>query len=242
MGTGSTTQATNGPRHSALAASPIPDNVYFAALEHGTTCMDGISYNEMVQYLKDAGKGWKDNLHESFRFWFFLNFYHEGATLAASRRLHAVPGTHYMKIEAEELNAPAILMGDAYMRYVDILELREARRASQIAETHAKTSIENSIEASTSAKTAFRLALVSFIASIVLSVVQIITSADDSSVRLQEIQSTVRSGFDATSSRSDQLREAVEEVHVVLDTISERSKTVSKQTPAPTKKKVPTNN
>ncbi len=225
-----------------FAASLLPDNVYFAALEHGTTCMAGISYNEMVQYLRNNGKGWNDNLHESFSFWFFLNFYQEGATLAANRRLHAVPGTHHMTIKAEELNAPAILMGEAYMRYVDILELREARRASQIAEAHAKASIENSTEASKSAKTAFRLALVSFIASIVLSVVQIIASADDSSVRLQEIQSTVRSGFDATSSRSDELREAVEQVYAVLDTISERSKTVSKMTPAPTGKVVPTNN
>ncbi len=172
MATGSTAQAAKGPMPSALAASPIPENVYFAALEHGTTCMDGISYNEMVQYLKDTRKGWHERLAESFSFWFFLNFYHHHATLAANRRLHASGGTAHMEVK-EYLEQPAVLMGDAYMRYVDILELREARRASQIAETHAKASIENSIEASKSAKTAFRLALVSFIVSIILSVVQI---------------------------------------------------------------------
>ena len=202
-----------------MAASPIPDNVYFAALEHGTTRMEGISYNEMVQYLKDNGKGWNDKLSESFCFWFFLNFYHEGATLAASRRLHAVPGTQHMRIESEQLDAPAVLMGDAYMRYVDILELREARRASQIAEGHAKASIVQSIAASKSARTAFRLALVSFVVSACLSVGQIMTAQSDEPETLREVLNTLRSGIGATGEHSAEVVTGLSKVQAALDTL-----------------------
>ena len=202
-----------------MAASPLPDNVYFAALEYGTSRMDGISYNEMVQYLKDNGKGWNDKLTESFCFWFFLNFYHEGATLAASRRLHAVPGTHFMRIEPEHLDAQAVLMGDAYMRYVDILELREARRASQIAEAHAKASITQSIAASISARTAFRLALVSFLVSACLSVAQIISAQSDESETLHEVLNTLRTGNEATDEHSSEVSLGLSKAQAALDSL-----------------------
>lgn len=219
----------------ATVSDPIPEGVYFAALEHGVSLHKPISCNQMIQYLKDADKGWHDGMQEAFSFWFFLNFYEEGGTLAANRRLHGSGGTNYMRHDAS-MDSPAVLMGDAYMRYIDILELREARRASRIAEQHASQSNQNAKEASIQSRNAFRISAATLGASILVSGFQFFQQRDDTAL-WRDLRNEVHTGFQSAAENSGYVQAALLDIRTALDTLAVRKAPIVQQpiAPAPAK-------
>ena len=107
----------------------LVDNIYIRALKIGERTIDkGISYYAIIKELEIENKPSK--FKENFRFWFFSNFYN----FKTQDNMY----NSHMDLPNELDNMPSFLMGDAFMKYLDYIELKEARQSALIAQKSAK--------------------------------------------------------------------------------------------------------
>lgn len=104
------------------------DNIYIRALKIGADSLDeGISYNDIIEKLgiKERTGTFKNN----FRFWFYSNFYHDNTQRNLDNRRLFFP---------DELDSKkSILLGEAFINYLDYVELKEARQSAKTAKRYA---------------------------------------------------------------------------------------------------------
>ena len=100
-------------------------------MEYGLECQEGVSYNEMIDYLKT--KNWNNVDSPAFRQWFYKNFfcqkvysdhYHEHPL--NSLAILSVP------IERKYDKEKASITGDAYFKYIEYLHIRTALRNARL--------------------------------------------------------------------------------------------------------------
>jgi len=125
----------------------MKDNIYIKGLEvgykHSTV---GISFNEIVSEL-GIKKSLSDEMFKySFMTWFYSNFYH----IKAERNL--VQNPHGSFIHDGVINTldgckddKSFIKGESIQKYIDYLELKEARESAQFAKKSAQEARKLSI-------------------------------------------------------------------------------------------------
>jgi hypothetical protein len=135
------------------------ENVFILILEKGVASPDGISFNEIIEYLIDK-KGIKlsENLRFSLGYWFLENFVtvinSTNESFSIFKGLgHSDPIPK--SILDKRFEEKRYLYGDTYMSYLDYVELEQAKK---------------------SAKSATWIAIIAIIISMILTVVQIFSN------------------------------------------------------------------
>jgi hypothetical protein len=111
----------------------------------------GITFNEMIAYLKEIGKDPKADFFDYYKVWFFRTFFipRIHPSVDQSFEFHAsTPG--YLD---QQMNLKAVLSAEASFDYMEYLELKEARESS---------------------KQAKQIAIAAIIISIILALIQIL--------------------------------------------------------------------
>lgn len=122
-------------------------------LRYGSQKMkEGVSYNEVKDYLLKKGDDLNEYNEDSIKLWFCRSFYHVQATYNAERVLRGeTTNGKFNLVFSQHLDDKVSLMGHAYMEYIDYVELKEAREASSLAH-------EAADKANTAARKSIRIA------------------------------------------------------------------------------------
>jgi len=112
-------------------------NPYTYSLQRGyQTTSAGITYNQLKEEItKEFKIDWEPHFELNFRIWFFDNFFEQEAThnLEWSRLKHGVrvdEKSGYIPFE-RSVSIVVYLKGESCLKYLDYIELIEARRASR---------------------------------------------------------------------------------------------------------------
>ncbi|MBK8228356.1 MAG: hypothetical protein IPK70_14435 [Flavobacteriales bacterium] len=151
----------------------LQDNIYFQSYEYGFNHPEGLTLNELLAYLKEKGHVFDANAERYFQHWFFLNFFNESATWQTQVHEHGRMGSGIVNIK-DYYDKKSVMTGEAMLRYVDILELMQARDHAAKANENATKSIQLSEEASRHAADSTRTARHSLWATIGALVVTIL--------------------------------------------------------------------
>lgn len=116
----------------------MENNIYAYCLEKGINHFNDITYNKILKELKNNFKNisFDENFEFSFRLWFFQNFFEKEAERSLNYYLAKGTSTWNSgdKLPFEEsVNEKVYIKGDTYMKYIDYLELIDARKSSKSA-------------------------------------------------------------------------------------------------------------
>ncbi len=119
------------------------ENIYIYVLELGYKKQNGITYTDVKNdIVKKFDIDFSFEFERNFRKWFFENFFEkeaENSLLSINKTGHH---SHIVNLPFERsLNNIAFIKGDAINKYVDYLELRDARISSRKATNLAIISI-----------------------------------------------------------------------------------------------------
>lgn len=151
----------------------LQDNIYFQSYEYGFNHPEGITLNELLTYLEGKGHAFDTNSARYFQHWFFLNFFNESATWQTQVHEHGRMGGGIVNIK-EYYDKKAAMTGEAMLRYVDILELMQAREHAATANQNAVRSIQLAEDASRNAEDSTRTAKYSLWATLAALIVTIV--------------------------------------------------------------------
>jgi UDP-2,3-diacylglucosamine pyrophosphatase LpxH len=112
----------------------MKNNIYIKSLEIGYNNISGISFDDLI--LKINNNLLKDErLSFHFNIWFYTNFYNENAY--SDVLLHNTFANHAGKItfsDKEKItqynNELSFIKGDSISKYIEYIELKEARKSS----------------------------------------------------------------------------------------------------------------
>lgn len=135
----------------------LQDNIYFQSYEYGFNHPEGVTYNELVQYLSSKGHSFDKNRTSYFQHWFFLNFFSGSATWQVQRLEHGEYSHGNVNLR-DYLDTKAVMTGEALLRYVDMVELMQTREQAAEANRNANKSIQLAEEASRNAEDSTRTA------------------------------------------------------------------------------------
>lgn len=113
-------------------------NIYIAALEYGEERLEeGVTFKELIKYLESSHKI-EGALLQSFRIWFFQNFYNERTFPGYSIILQTTKSSKNSYREyGNEIRYDGIkchLMTNGHFQYLEWVELNEARLSAKRAQ------------------------------------------------------------------------------------------------------------
>ena len=113
----------------------VEKNIYIKTTEFAIQKgREGISYNELREYLLKSDLEYIDKYPESFIIWFFAYFQHPKATWLANRFETGQGITTRNNLEKEFqkfYSSKVYLSYKGHMEYIEYIELDEARKSSQ---------------------------------------------------------------------------------------------------------------
>lgn len=117
--------------------------IYIEALHLGVNNLNnGISYNQVIQHLSNQGYQIEKEFFGYFHRWFYLNYFHESKTVAASYNERENKYLHFWNDYFTGIDdKPCIIMADGYMKYMEYQELEQARQSSKKAQRTATIAI-----------------------------------------------------------------------------------------------------
>lgn len=123
--------------------SNLNDNIYIKTLKLGFENPFGITLKQVIENAKLSNRLDYTNNHNvefklTFLLWFYTNFH--------SRQINSITNIANIKNNingtiSKEINKTAIINGDAVNKYIDYVELSDARKSSRKATNIAYTSI-----------------------------------------------------------------------------------------------------
>jgi hypothetical protein len=112
------------------------NNIYLKSLEIGYNNIDGVSFNKLVEKVNNPLFKNNEKLLFHFNIWFYTNFYNENAY--SDVLLHNTFANHSGKIifsDKERItkynNELSFIKGDSISKYIEYVELKEARKSSK---------------------------------------------------------------------------------------------------------------
>ena len=111
------------------------NNIYFLTLEFGVKNISkGISFNQLLEYLKSKSVLVEDNFMPYFRYWFYESFfiqevYPSFQSTNTIERQSAL-NNDYLKAQDDKL---AIITGTANQSHLEFIELKFAYKSSKTA-------------------------------------------------------------------------------------------------------------
>lgn len=90
----------------------------------------GISFNEMGEHLKQKGYEFEQKYEKYLEHWFFSNFFHYTATWEV-RKFETASSRSLTYDLSNYHNSKCVITGEAYIDYLEYVELKEARAASK---------------------------------------------------------------------------------------------------------------
>lgn len=114
----------------------VRDNLYLKILEIGRDNLEmGLSFNELIDYLKKDGFILNECWERTLREWFYTSFFHEEAHCS---KYGTNPYTDVTSLN-EHLGCNFILKGESCMRLLQYYQVKSADKSSADAKTQALT-------------------------------------------------------------------------------------------------------
>ena len=118
----------------------IQETIYNKALEFGANNIkEGVTYNELLNYLKENKLDVNDGVARSFHVWFYETFYVSG--IYERRNDPSGMGVFNEDVLRGKDNTKGFLTGEAYLKYLDFLEYRQALKSAKQSSNLAKIAI-----------------------------------------------------------------------------------------------------
>lgn len=166
----------------------MDENIYITSLEIGKDRIEeGITYPELKAILTDKGFEFDEAFEWNFKFWFYSNFYCYQVFFMIQKDMGVTSKDGTLETEYKiAKNKKAFLTGDAHSKYIEYVELKEAR--------------ETAITSMRQSKKAFSVAIATLLLSILISGYTIwdnqATMKDATNI-LNQISVQEKEGFDS---------------------------------------------
>ncbi len=121
--------------------------IYIDALGYGVIHLnEGVSFNKVIQHLRDLKYKIEGEYFGYFHRWFYLNYFHETMTRGAyfAEDKHD-PYKNWKELFIGVDDSLCIIMSEGYMKYMEYVELEQARQSSKRAQIIAIIAIVISI-------------------------------------------------------------------------------------------------